>query len=310
MEPPDGNHQSRQPSYLRLHREGVLESRAGALRSLLGRCTLCPRRCGVDRLAGETGFCGAGPLARVASAGPHFGEESPLVGTRGSGTVFFSGCNLGCVFCQNADISHMRHGVDLDARQLAETFLAVQDKGCHNLNLVTPTHVVPQVLEALLLAIPMGFSLPLVYNCGGHESPETLALLDGIVDIYMPDLKLLDARPAARLLHAPDYPERAREAIVQMHRQVGDLALDERGIAYRGLLVRHLVMPGGLAATGRVARFLAREVSTHTYLNVMGQYHPCHHAADYPEIARRPSPLDLARALSAARQAGIRRLDR
>lgn len=246
----------------------------------------------------------------MASAGPHFGEEPPLVGTGGSGTVFLAWCNLHCVYCQNADISHLGHGEEISERELAEIFLGMQRSGCENLNLVTPTHYTPQILSALDLACTEGLDLPLVWNTGGYESLPTLALLDGVVDVYMPDIKYADPQTALRLSGAADYPERSFAAVREMHRQVGDLLTDRRGVALRGLLVRHLVLPGGLAGTPEVVRFLAEEISPDTYVNVMAQYRPCYRAAEFPELSRRPTAVELESALGEARRAGLHRLAR
>ncbi|MEW5772790.1 MAG: radical SAM protein [Thermodesulfobacteriota bacterium] len=297
------------PSYLALHQTGELVRRAAAAVEGLAGCRCCPRGCRVDRLADETGICRTGRRARVASYSLHFGEEDPLVGTGGSGTIFFAGCNLLCAFCQNYDISHHGEGAaEVDPNQLARIMLELQKAGAHNVNLVTPTHVVPQILEALALAADAGLALPLVYNSSGYDALDTLALLDGVVDIYMPDAKFWDPEPARRFCSAPDYPERAREAIAEMHRQVGDLVLDHAGIAQRGLLVRHLVMPGGLAGAPGWMRFLAG-LSPDTYVNVMDQYRPCGTARNFPEISRGVSATEYALALDAAREAGLTRLD-
>ncbi|MBS3957579.1 MAG: radical SAM protein [Clostridiales bacterium] len=276
----------------------------------LRECRACPHECAVDRTAGERGVCRAGALACVSSAGPHFGEEGPLVGRGGSGTVFFAWCNLHCVFCQNYDISQLGHGEDVTASELADIFLGVQRAGCENVNLVSPTHFAPQILEALDVAASRGLDLPLVWNTGGYESLATLALLDGVVDVYMPDLKYADPATAARLSGAADYPERAFAALREMHRQVGDLTLDERGIARRGLLVRHLALPAGLAGTPEVMAFLAEEISRDTYVNVMDQYRPCHRAGEHPELRRRITAEEYADAVAAARAAGLHRFAR
>lgn len=297
-----------EPSYLELHRSGELARRAERALGLLGACSVCPRVCGVDRTAGEQGECRTGRLARISSVGPHFGEESVLVGAGGSGTVFFSGCNLNCDFCQNAEISQGPGGRAVDAETLAAAFLRVQQMGCHNLNLVTPTHVTPQVLESLDLAAARGLALPIVYNCGGYESLKTLRLLDGVVDIYMPDIKFMRKEPAGRYCQAPDYPQVAREALAEMHRQVGDLATDDEGIATRGLLVRHLVMPDDLASSSEAAAFLAG-LSPATFVNIMAQYRPCHRADRHPELCRGPTPEEHQAAAEAMRQAGLHRLD-
>ncbi len=297
------------PGYVALHRTGELARRAGALRERLRACDLCPRRCAVDRTAGELGDCGIGDRAVVASASPHFGEEAPLVGRGGSGTIFFSGCNLRCAFCQNDDISVRAAGHALDARGLADVMLRLAEVGCHNVNAVTPTHVVPMLVAALDVAAGDGLELPLVYNTGGFDEVDVLAALDGVVDVYMPDAKFADPEPARRYCAAPDYPEVNRAALREMHRQVGDLQIDADGLATRGLLVRHLVMPDDRAGTAEVMEFLARELSPDTYVNLMDQYRPCHDAGRFPEIARRPTADELQEARLAARHAGITRLD-
>jgi len=286
----------------------MLGPRASAALALLRSCRLCPRRCGVDRSGGETGFCGVGRLARVASHGPHFGEEDCLVGRGGSGTIFFSGCNLACAFCQNEDISRRsRPGDEVTTRELADLMLDLQSQGCCNINFVTPSHVVPQILDALPLAVEGGLSLPLVYNSGGYDSSEALALLQGVVDIYMPDLKFWDPAEADRLCGAPDYPEAARAAVGIMRAQVGDLRLSPGGLAQRGLLVRHLVLPGGLAGTREWMAFLASEISPNTYVNLMDQYRPCADASVHPELERPLEPDEYRQALDHARAAGISR---
>jgi putative pyruvate formate lyase activating enzyme len=297
------------PSYLRLYREGELARRADRALSLLEACCLCPRSCGVDRLNGKTGYCRTGRNARIASYNAHFGEEAPLVGTHGSGTLFFSSCNLLCTFCQNFEISHLNEGIEVVPDQIAGMMIDLMEKGCHNINLVTPTHVVPQILEALELAVKKGLNIPLVYNSGGYESVETLRLLDGIVDIYMPDFKFWEDSWAERFCHAPDYPDAARAAIREMHRQVGDLVMDSEGIAVRGLLIRHLVMPDGVAGTADIMNFLAEEISKDTYLNVMDQYRPCGPAEADPAVNRRLTSQEYREAVAAARKAGLHRLD-
>ncbi|HPH48384.1 MAG TPA: radical SAM protein, partial [Methanothrix sp.] len=258
-----------------------LKDRATEALSRLACCDICPRCCAVDRLSDQRGFCRTGRLAGVASYTPHFGEEDCLVGRAGSGTIFFSGCNLSCLFCQNYDISQQEAGREVSPGNLAKMMLALQDCGCHNINFVTPTHVVPQILEALALAREGGLHLPLVYNSGGYESIETLRLLEGVIDIYMPDAKYGQDGPALKYSGAPDYVERMKSALKEMHRQVGDLVLDEAGIARRGLLVRHLVLPEGLAGTAEVVRFISQEISEYTYLNVMAQYHPAYQACRF-----------------------------
>ena len=279
-------------------------------KSILEECRLCPRHCGVNRLAGESGKCQVTGQVAVSSYGPHFGEEAPLVGSHGSGTIFFTFCNLRCVFCQNYTISQLGEGKKIDREELARVMLSLQERGCHNINLVSPTHVVPYILEALELAVGMGLYLPLVYNSGGYDSVETLTLLDGIIDIYMPDMKYFDAKTAEQLSGIKDYPEVNKAAIKEMHRQVGDLQLDEDGIAQRGLLVRHLVLPNRLAGTEKIVRFLAQEVSKNTYLNIMAQYHPCYKAFDIPALSRSVNRQEFSEAIEMARKQGLERLDK
>ena len=298
-----------QPAYLRLYQTGDLFARVDQAQELLGECSVCPRECRVDRTAGVLGKCKVGEAPMVSAYYAHTGEEPPLVGVYGSGTIFFTGCNLACVYCQNYDISHHRMGEVVSTEALAAMMVALQNRGCHNVNLVTPTHQVPQILAALPLAIERGLMVPLVYNCGGYESLESLRLLDGVVDIYMPDLKYTDPEVGRELSGVPDYPQRARAAVAEMHRQVGDLVVDRRGIAQRGLIVRHLVLPGGLAGTAAVARFLADEISPRTYLNLMDQYHPCFMAFDHPLLGRRLSEREFTEAVRAARDAGLTRLE-
>jgi len=296
------------PTYLELHRTGELRRRSEAAQQVLTTCRLCPRECHVRRLEGETGVCGAGSQAIVSSYGPHFGEEAPLVGFGGSGTIFLAHCNLCCIFCQNFEISQRGDGRSVLPQELAQMMLDLQRQGCHNINCVTPTHEVPQILQALLLAVDGGLRLPLVYNSGGYESLETLRLLDGIIDIYMPDFKYGDAGTAKRYSGVEDYPEVARAALLEMHRQVGDLALDERGIATRGVLVRHLVLPNGLAGTAEVVRFLT-DLSKDMYVNIMNQYHPRYRGHAEPLLSRRITREEFDEALSLARGAGLHRLD-
>jgi len=296
------------PSYRALHDSGELARRVEAARALTEECRVCPRECGARRLRGETGVCGVGSEAVVSSYGPHFGEEAPLVGVGGSGTIFLARCNLQCVFCQNFEISQRGDGEVVSPPRLAAMMLELQRLGCHNINFVTPTHQVFQFLRALPTAIQSGLNLPLVYNCGGYESRQALRLLDGIVDIYMPDFKYADAETAKRYSGVEDYPGVAKAALREMHRQVGDLTLDGRGVARRGLLVRHLVLPNDLAGTAETVAFLA-QLSPLTYLNVMGQYRPCYHAREYPALARRPRADEMERAFQLARAAGLTRLD-
>ena len=269
---------------------------------------LCPRRCGIHRRNNQMGFCGIGDVPRVSSLGPHFGEESVLVGSGGSGTIFFAGCNLGCVFCQNFDISHHRQGQTTTIEQLAQSMLELQYYGCSNINFVTPTHVAPAIVAALELARKEGLTLPTVYNTGGYDSVETLRLLEGFVDIYMPDMKYADANVAEELSAAPDYPQINREALKEMHRQVGDLKT-EKGLATRGVLVRHLVLPENLAGSFEIIDFLAGQISPKTTINVMDQYRPCYKASFHPKINRRPATEEIQSVRRYAIQKGLNVLD-
>jgi len=296
-----------QPAY-RLLGEGELAARRDQAMAVLSECRLCPRECGVNRAESETGFCDSGREALVASHGKHFGEERPLVGYGGSGTMFFANCNLGCIFCQNYDISHLGHGRPVKPERLADMMIDLQRQGAHNINLVTPTHFLPQILEALVIAARRGLSVPLVYNCGGYESVAALKLLDGIVDIYMPDAKYSDGQVAEQLSGAPDYPQCMKAAIAEMHRQVGDLQMNDDGIAQRGLLVRHLVLPNNLAGSAEIMRFIAH-LSADSYVNVMAQYRPCYRASEVEQINRRPTVEEYRQAVQAALDAGLHRLD-
>ena len=286
----------------------TLSHRMASLREMMRSCHLCPRNCGVNRLAGETGVCCVAAEPIVSSHGPHFGEEAPLVGRHGSGTVFLTHCNLKCIFCQNYDISHLGDGKTTTTEKLADMFLDLQRRGCHNINWVTPTHQAPMLVEAARIARERGLTLPIVYNCGGYESLEALQLLEGIVDIYMPDAKYGDDAAGRQLSGVPDYWARNQEALAEMHRQVGDLMVGEEGIARRGLLVRHLVLPQGLAGTDTVMPFLA-SLSRNTYVNVMAQYRPAYRAGEVAAMARPPTSQEFRAALEAARGAGITRLD-
>jgi len=301
------------PIYLTLMQENRLAERVAAAEAALRDCHLCGNDCGIDRTQ-RAGPCGIGATAYVASYGPHLGEEDVLRGWRGSGTIFFTGCNLHCVYCQNDDISQRVSGTPATPEKLAAIMLDVQAMGCHNLNLVSPTHVVPHIVLGLALAIPAGLQLPLVYNTGGYDAPQALTLMDGLVDIYMPDMKYADAAIGKRLSLVRDYPAINQAAVREMHRQVGDLATDAQGLARRGLLVRHLVLPGDLAGTATIARFLADEISRDTYLNVMSQYHPAYRARecadDHMPLDRPITSAEYQAALQAARAAGLRRFVR
>ena len=297
------------PAYIASAENGQLGEKAAAARALMKSCALCPRRCGVDRTAGETGVCKTGNRAWVSSFNPHFGEEAPLVGSGGSGTIFFTHCNLGCCFCQNYDISHQGQGQPVTDAQLAGLMMELQRVGCHNINFVTPTHVVPQILSALEVAVDSGLKLPLVYNSSGYDSVVTLKLLDSVMDIYMPDFKFWDADAAGTTCDAPDYPEIARQAIKEMHRQVGDLEVDAKGIAQRGLLIRHLVMPEGMAGTRDIMRFISKKISVDTYVNIMPQYRPCGDTRVSKALARNLTAGEFKEALKAAHAEGLTRLD-
>ena len=300
-----------EPLYVGAWKKGTLQKRVQQGLAALNRCTLCPRRCKVDRSMDETGYCQTGRLAKVASFNAHFGEEEPLVGENGSGTIFFSHCNLLCNFCQNYEISHQGEGQLVTDEQLARIMLRLQHTGCHNINVVTPSHVVPQLLSALGIAVNEGLNIPLVFNTGGYDNVSTLKLLDGIVDIYMPDFKFWDPMVAQLTCDAKNYPDIARNALVEMHRQVGDLLIDDQtGLAYKGLLVRHLVLPEGLAGTPQVMDFIARHISRHTYVNIMGQYRPCGRAGEIEPLAVPLSAEAYRLAIQETKAAGITRLDR
>lgn len=305
---------NKNPSYLQTHHDKTLARRILTARGLLEKCTLCPHQCGVNRLDGQLGLCRIGAKARVASFGPHFGEESPLVGHNGSGTIFFEGCNLLCIFCQNNDISHIDKTGDaspqaVNDHQLGEIMVHLQNQGCHNINLVTPSHVVPQILAALPHAIENGLHVPLVYNTGGYDHVDMLRLLDGVVDIYMPDCKFISSDTAQKYTAAADYPQVMTKAVVEMFKQVGDLQVDKHGIAVRGLLVRHLVMPGHLDETDGILDFLAQEVSKKTYINIMEQYRPCHKAFGVQPINRALTGEEYSQARKMAADKGLNNLD-
>lgn len=296
----------RSPRYVDVHAAGLLRDRVEAARQRLSACVLCPRVCRTPRLEGEVGACGGGRDALVSSWGPHYGEENVLRGTRGSGTVFFGGCSMSCVFCQNFEVSQFRRGIQAPPDALACIFMDLQRRGCHNLNLVTPSHVIAQVLEALELAIPQGFRLPLVYNSSGYDSVPSLKLLDGIVDIYMPDWKYGDSSVAEKYSGVKSYWQVARAAFSEMHRQVGDLVI-EAGLAKRGLLIRHLVLPRGIAGSKAILDFIATEISRDSWINIMAQYHPAYRARDYPELSRAISGREHEEVVQYARSLGLYR---
>lgn len=299
-----------EPAYLKLLHSGELAERVRVAYQHLQACDLCARHCRVNRCVSIQGaVCRTGERAIVASFHPHYGEEAPLVGRGGSGTIFFAWCNLRCVFCQNWQISQLGEGRAVEPAQIAEMMLRLQAMGCHNINLVSPSHVVAQILAAILIAAQAGLHLPIVYNTGGYDSLEALALLDGVIDIYMPDVKYADAEIARKYSKVRDYPMINRAAVREMHRQVGDLQIDERGIATRGLLVRHLVLPDDLAGTYDTLYWLSSEISPNTYVNVMDQYRPCYQAGKFPELNRRITREEFERALRWADEVGLWRLD-
>ncbi len=310
---PEAGGSRRWPRYLELHERGELRARASSALEDLADCHVCPRDCGVDRTADEVGVCRIGCAARVSSAFAHLGEEDCLRGWNGSGTIFFTGCNLRCVFCQNYDISQTPGGEELGAVRIADLALALQRTGCHNINFVTPEHVVPQVIETIAVAAERGLCIPIVYNTSAYDSLESLRLLDGIVDIYMPDFKVWESGTAKRVLLAPDYPEVARRAIREMHRQVGDLVLDEKGLAQQGVLLRHLVLPNHLEESAKIFAWLASDVSLDTFVNIMDQYRPAWRVVErpdkYDEIGRSLRASELEMAVEAARRTGLHRFD-
>jgi putative pyruvate formate lyase activating enzyme len=308
---PDAGSDSRRPAYLALHEQGELGRRADRAWQHMADCDLCARYCHIDRFRGIAGaVCRTGERAVVHSYGPHHGEEDPLRGDNGSGTIFFSWCNLRCVFCQNWEISQKGMGREVAPEAIADMMLELQALGCHNINLVTPSHVVAQIIAAVAIATEQGLRIPLVYNTGGYDSREALELLDGVIDIYMPDMKYGDSITARRYSKVRDYFEINCAAVQEMHRQVGDLVIDAQGIARRGLLVRHLVLPDGLAGTARVLEFISREISPNTYVNLMGQYHPCYRADNYPELGRALTQQEHSEVLAMANRVGLNRLDR
>ncbi len=295
-----------EPSYLSLEREGELARREEELWEVFRSCALCPRQCEVNRLNGETGVCSMTSAVKYAGIAPHFGEEAPLVGRWGSGTVFFSHCNLLCVFCQNWEINHRGDGQVVSHRRLAEAMISLQERGCHNINLVTPTHVVPNIIKALRIAIKLGLRVPLVYNTGGFDNINVIRKLDGIVDIYLPDFKYQNSELAATYSFEADaYPVVAKEVIREMHRQVGELKIDRAGVAQRGLIIRHLVMPENIAGTQQFVRWVAKELGPDVSVNIMAQYRPEHRASEYPEINRGITSEEWQQALEWARDAGL-----
>jgi putative pyruvate formate lyase activating enzyme len=298
------------PVYAQSYQSGDLKHKIAQAYAIFEECRLCPRACGVNRVKGELGFCRAPARLKVYTAHPHFGEERSLVGKKGSGTIFFSNCNLRCVFCQNWPIAHEGLGDDVEDRDLALMMLHLQKIGCHNVNLVTPTHVMPNILNALKIAHEYGLRIPLVYNTSGYETLEALKILDGVVDIYLPDMKYMDSQKAdAYSAGAWDYPEVAKKAILEMYRQVGQHTVNERGVAVRGLMIRHLVMPNRVAGTEAFIEWLAKNLPTSTYVNIMPQYHVEYKAFDYPEIWRRITFQEYLEAMEWAEKAGLTNLD-
>ena len=308
------------PSYLTLYENKALDHRIQQLYSILESCELCPRKCQVNRLRGERGVCKAGRDLMVTSYHPHFGEEEPLVGKRrftlsgimgrtrgGSGTIFLTHCNLLCVYCQNYGISHLGSGHQVTPAIVARMMLSLQNQGCHNINFVTPTHFAPHLVDATHIAIGEGLILPLIWNCSGYENVEIIKLLDGIVDIYMPDIKYSQREPAKKYSNAPDYFERCKEALLEMHRQVGDLKLASDGIAYRGLLIRHLILPNDLAGSEQILRFISHNLSTNSYVNIMFQYRPEGKAYTHQELNRRPTRHEFSQVVKTAVNLGLNR---
>lgn len=294
-------------SYRQLLKIGALKEKSRKAHARLSCCDLCAHACRANRLQSAKGICQVDDSVQISSFGPHFGEESVLVGRGGSGTIFFTGCNLRCVFCQNWEISHLSQGKTVSVEELAAIMLDLENAGCHNINLVTPTSYLPQILAALEIAAHQGLNLPIVYNCGGYESPIALELLDGVVDIYMPDLKFGDDEKALSLTGAKNYFSAVKAAITEMHRQVGDLQLNADGIAYRGLIVRHLVLPDNLAATDKIINFIADEISPHTYINIMDQYYPAYKADNFPPLNRKLHSHEYIAAVETAKAAGLYR---
>lgn len=295
------------PSYLKLKHTNEISNRVSKLYKLMQECKLCPRECNAKRFEKKYGVCRSTDQLYVSSLSTHFGEESVLVGWNGSGTIFFTNCNMWCLYCQNYDISHLKNGEPISIQQLAEAMLSLQQLGCHNINLVTPTHYVPLIVESLNIAAERGLNIPLVYNCGGYESVETLRYLDGIIDIYMPDIKYSDNINSKKYSGVDDYWDVVRKAVIEMHRQVGDLKVNNFGIAERGLLVRHLVLPNNIAGSQKVLEFIANDICIDTYVNIMDQYRPCFKASAYPELNRRITESEYQSVLEYAESLGLHR---
>ncbi len=292
-------------SYLSLLENGELYSRVGILNQMLANCVLCPHQCQVNRLAGEKGFCKTLDNPIVSGSEPHFGEEEELVGYYGSGTIFFSSCNLKCVFCQNYEISHCGEGKEITPHELANLMLDLQDHGCHNINLVSPGHIIPQFVEAIYIAAKKGLTVPIVYNSNGYDLTDSLKLLSGIIDIYMPDIKFADDTTAEKYLNVKNYYTIAKEAVKEMYNQVGNLKTNESNIVYRGLLIRHLVMPQNLSGTKLIMKYISNELSKNTYVNIMSQYYPSYKAYEYEEISKKISKEEFEYAIEAAKSVGL-----
>ena len=299
------NRHTQHPAYLESYRSGNLEKVAGKAYAMLASCTLCPRRCKVNRLNNETGYCRIGLRARIFNFIAHHGEEPPVSGTRGSGTIFFSGCNMACAYCQNYEFSQSARGGETEAERIAQCMIELQDQGCHNINFVTPTHVMPQILKALLIAITKGLKIPLVYNTGGYELPQIIKLLDGIVDIYLVDMRYYDNAMSRTYSDAPKYPRYNQSTIIQMHKQVGVAKFDKAGIIRSGLIVRHLVLPEDICGTEGIMRFISEQVSKKTYISLMSQYLPCYKAKAIKELSRRITPSEYGRAQGIMERIGL-----
>jgi len=296
------------PGYIALYQSGELARRAESLEARLAACDICPRICGINRLKGQTGFCHSASLPIVASCCAHLGEEPPLSGTKGSGTIFFGNCTMRCVYCQNYQISQdpkKQQANEISIPKLVEHMLRLQGLGCHNINLVTPTHFVPQILRALLVAVPKGLNLPLVYNTSGYDSIDVIRMLEGIVDIYLPDLRYASGPAADEFSATPDYPGRARECVKEMYRQVGNLIVDEAGVAQRGVIVRHLILPNRLAGSDELLTWLADEVSPAVTVSIMAQYYPAHRALSIPTLARKITPPEYNEVVALVNQLGL-----
>lgn len=293
------------PKYLKTYQDGSLQEKADRLYGELENCAICPRNCRVNRLENKIGFCKTGKKAMVYSYMSHYGEEPAISGENGSGTIFFSHCNLRCLYCQNYEFSQLAKGKEVEEEELTSFMLELQKQGCHNINFVTPTHVIAQILKALILAIPRGLNIPLVYNTSGYDSVETLKLLDGIFDIYLPDARYADSKIALKFSQAEDYPAVNQKALQEMHRQVGVSQLNQTGIIESGLIIRHLVLPDNLSGTDEIMRFIASKLSKDTYISLMSQYFPCYKAEDYPEISRRVSRQEYQKAMDIMHGCGL-----